>query len=71
MKMGMKIKSEKKNDQEGTRDMGQWDTQPMLKNAIRVILINQSISVPSQTQFMEIVSSKSVVKSSFGNFFLR
>ena len=36
----------------------------------RVILINQSISVSSQTQFFEIVSSKSVVKSSFGRLFV-
>ena len=35
----------------------------------RVILINQSISVSSQIQFFEIVSSKSVVKSSFGKYF--
>ena len=39
---------------------------------IRVIFLKkQSISVSSQTQFFEIVSSKRVVKSSFGNFFLR
>ena len=37
---------------------------------IKVILINQSISVSSQTQFFENVSSKSVVKSNLGKFFL-
>ena len=31
----------------------------------RVILLNQSNSVSSQTQFLEIVSSKSVVKNNF------
>ena len=38
---------------------------------VRVIFLNQSISVSSPTQFFEKVSSKSMVKSCFVNFFLR
>ena len=48
-----------------------WTATTRYETANRIILINQSISVSSQTQFFEIVSSKSVVKSSFGKFFLR
>ena len=42
---------------------------PLKKNL--VILIDQLILVSSQTQFFEIVSTKSVVKISFGKSFLR
>ena len=47
-----------------------WKTKSIILDSEgRVFLINQPISVFSQTQFLEIVSSQIVVKSSFGKFF--
>ena len=47
-----------------------WSILPH-KWRISVILWNQPISVSSQTQFFEIISSESVVKISFVKYFLR
>ena len=57
------VKAAKKRD---IQDVQEMQFQIKYCSSTRVILIYQSISVSSQTQFFEIVSSKNVGKSSFG-----